>query len=913
MRTYPGCVVGALLLTCGAMSANRAFAAPLLLNEYNAVRSDQFLNGGDAGADDDGGQAADPFFGRVAGNGGDWFELVVVADNLDIRGWQVAVSDNDGATQAVLTFSNAALWSNLRAGSIITVAEDSPEDVSYDPAGNDWWINLRAGLNGTGTYVSATDFETSNNNTQFEIRSAQNIAVFGPAGEGIRPTSGINSREVFQLQADPAAVIGPQSNVFGNAVTSTFGAPNVYGAGAHVQDFFALRSSTPADDQDRDGIADCADNCPAQPNLDQRNSDGDEFGDACDADQGGEPGPGLPPGGCEPNPFDTSRLLQVEVRITQANWDALRLQTRRLTDVFQCSMTPTPTDPFTFFPADVVVDGTLIANAGVRKKGFLGSLDSTRPSLKVKFSEFAPDQRWLGLERLTLNNGRQDDSRIKQCVGYHLMAAAGVHAPRCSMAQVRVTTESGTQDLGIYANVESIDDTFLDRSFGSHSGNLYEATGGDFRPTRLVGLASKNNEGSNDRSDIEALSQLLGSSADEDLFTALEPLVNRDAFLSYWVMEALTGHWDSYSGGTNNNYFVYHNRADDRFYFIPWGMDDILGQGSLFFADGPVAPLLWARGKLPRRWYLHPQGAQQYVERMQALFDTVWNEAAILAEIDQAQALVAPVMGDITTRVESVRNFVTDRRAKFSAEFADGPPPWTEELPFGFPCLRQVGELAVDFTTTWMRTIPQTPPRGTRVSVSGSLYDYTLPDDLGLLMLTAGGPDSAMMGSTGLLRLIFTLADLGLYVVQVNLPASQVAPGNQIAIEGDFMNAFVSVDSELKPTLLGVLTEGLVTLDSEQASAVPGQIIAGHFEAKVAQFAPAPGSCPNDCSGDHEVTVDELVAGVNIALGAADAGSCRPADRDEDFTVTIDELVRGVNAALEGCPLVSTFITIPEN
>jgi PKD repeat protein len=37
-------------------------------------------------------------------------------------------------------------------------------------------------------------------------------------------------------------------------------------------------------DSDRDGIADCIDNCPAITNADQRNTDGDAMGDACDDD-----------------------------------------------------------------------------------------------------------------------------------------------------------------------------------------------------------------------------------------------------------------------------------------------------------------------------------------------------------------------------------------------------------------------------------------------------------------------------------------------------------------------------------------------------------------------------------------------------------------------------------------------------
>jgi hypothetical protein len=51
-----------------------------------------------------------------------------------------------------------------------------------------------------------------------------------------------------------------------------------------------------------------------------------------------------------------------------------------------------------------------------------------------------------------------------------------------------------------------------------------------------------------------------------------------------------------------------------------------------------------------------------------------------------------------------------------------------------------------------------------------------------------------------------------------------------------------------------------------------------------------------------QVTVDELVKGVNIALGSAGLSSCRVFDADGNRQVTIDEIVKGVGAALGGCP-----------
>jgi len=59
--------------------------------------------------------------------------------------------------------------------------------------------------------------------------------------------------------------------------------------------------------------------------------------------------------------------------------------------------------------------------------------------------------------------------------------------------------------------------------------------------------------------------------------------------------------------------------------------------------------------------------------------------------------------------------------------------------------------------------------------------------------------------------------------------------------------------------------------------------------------------CPGDCDGSGHVTVDELVMGVNIALGLGDPLQCRAFDSDGDGRVSVDELVTAVNSALIGC------------
>ena len=64
---------------------------------------------------------------------------------------------------------------------------------------------------------------------------------------------------------------------------------------------------------------------------------------------------------------------------------------------------------------------------------------------------------------------------------------------------------------------------------------------------------------------------------------------------------------------------------------------------------------------------------------------------------------------------------------------------------------------------------------------------------------------------------------------------------------------------------------------------------------------PTLGPCIGDCGHDNKVTVDELVKGVNIALGNANLSTCPEFDCNQNGSVTVDCLVKGVSAALNGC------------
>ena len=60
--------------------------------------------------------------------------------------------------------------------------------------------------------------------------------------------------------------------------------------------------------------------------------------------------------------------------------------------------------------------------------------------------------------------------------------------------------------------------------------------------------------------------------------------------------------------------------------------------------------------------------------------------------------------------------------------------------------------------------------------------------------------------------------------------------------------------------------------------------------------------CTGDCNADGEVSVDELVLAVDIALtDRAGAGRCATIDTDADCEVSLGELVNAVDRSLNGC------------
>jgi hypothetical protein len=320
------------------------------------------------------------------------------------------------------------------------------------------------------------------------------------------------------------------------------------------------------------------------------------------------------------------------------------------------------TDPHTYVRGDFEYGGVIYANVGVRLKGnaSFAVLDN-KPAFKIKLNEFVPGQMFLGMETLTLNNMRQDDAFVREWLSYEVFRAVGVPAPRAGYAEVYLNGDL----LGLYANVESVDDPFLTRWFEDGTGPLYE---GEYGEDVVVG-GTHHLELDECEDPGGALLRSLAEAIDGDtdaLFMGDDTPLDAWEFLMFSATEAAVGHWDGYQ--RMNNYRVYFDPAGESWSFIPWGTDQTLHRELDVFAG---------QGLVTRKCLGRQQCARWYA-------DAVWDVASVLDEMDLGAELerIEDVIGDALSRDErsphsttasadrreDIRQFLAERSAVLRAQ-----------------------------------------------------------------------------------------------------------------------------------------------------------------------------------------------------------------------------------------------------
>lgn len=388
--------------------------------------------------------------------------------------------------------------------------------------------------------------------------------------------------------------------------------------------------------------------------------------------------------------FPTDRVLDIQITVTEKNWNTIRFQSRNFVEALQSSRQFAPIEhPYTYVEASVSIDGVEFPKVGIRKKGFIGSQNHMRPSLKIKLNHVDKKGEIDGLTNLTFNNNQQDMMQISQFMGYALFNAIGTPAPRCSYAQVTVNGKN----LGIYSHVESVRKPLLKRAFGNSKGILYEGTVVDFHKEWENSFEHKRGDDTRGREKILALIDVLADNQVTE--EAIGEHVDLDSFYTFWATESLLGFWDGYSGN-NNNFFIYLNPETDKFHFLPWGADSLFSNFNMMRRQNnsrmPIS--VKTQGLIAYKLYQVEEGKVRYAKTMTEILEKHWDEDLMIAEVNRIAGMIQPYMipqqltfGDkeewwsektstYDEKLDDARNFIRSRKSAVLGEITGGMPEW---------------------------------------------------------------------------------------------------------------------------------------------------------------------------------------------------------------------------------------------
>lgn len=99
----------------------------------------------------------------------DWVELLVIQNNLDLRGYQVRDFSGSGNAQSPLIFTRNPYWNGIRAGTLIVITGDS-SIFAEDTTKGDFMIQLRFRGSSDTTYFRGTQFNIAATSDAIQTR-----------------------------------------------------------------------------------------------------------------------------------------------------------------------------------------------------------------------------------------------------------------------------------------------------------------------------------------------------------------------------------------------------------------------------------------------------------------------------------------------------------------------------------------------------------------------------------------------------------------------------------------------------------------------------------------------------------------------------------------------------------------------
>jgi CotH kinase protein len=246
---------------------------------------------------------------------------------------------------------------------------------------------------------------------------------------------------------------------------------------------------------------------------------------------------------------------------------------------------------------------TTFADVGVRLKGQSSYRNlPLKAALLVKFNKWVKGQKLHGVEEITLNNMTGDPTFIVERLAYHTFRSLGLPAVKANTAHLTINGE----DYGVYANLETPDEHFLERVFGAKANTLYKVDSGsswlpgDGGETGFAIEVADPKAPPGTKPDADLLFQAVQAANDATLLADLDARLDTKEWLRYSAAEAVTGHFDGYAFGIwgSHNYFMAGDR-NAKFSLSPWSAEAAMSdREGVPDASNPLGATTLARCKL---------------------------------------------------------------------------------------------------------------------------------------------------------------------------------------------------------------------------------------------------------------------------------------------------------------------------
>ncbi len=286
-----------------------------------------------------------------------------------------------------------------------------------------------------------------------------------------------------------------------------------------------------------------------------------------------------------------------------------------------------------YYTAQLNHDGTEFGNVGVRYRGSLSRVISSKKSWKIKPFDGLVD----GRDRINLNGDYLDLSQIVPLVSF-----AGFRSTRCLTPEAHKANLMVNEEYhGLFTEVEQVNELFLEARSITPIGNIYKCNS-DLRilpDISYPNLYEKKTNTAFGHEDLIHFIETINNTPTSELDDLLFPMLDLESQVDYYATRIFIADYDYFV----RNYYLYHHLATDKWEIIPWDLDLALDISSIYSSielGTSQDPSANGWNRLFDRLLSVPKYRRFYCDRLRELLDTSLSPDAFSQVADSVAATV---------------------------------------------------------------------------------------------------------------------------------------------------------------------------------------------------------------------------------------------------------------------------------